>query len=96
MISSTFKCACSIGAMALALATGAAGTWAQTTDKPADSAQQPPAADIIVTGFRSSLQKGLTLKREAVGVRDSIVAEDIGKFPEQNVADSCNAFPASA
>lgn len=96
MISSTFKCASSIGAMALALTTGAAGTWAQTAEmpaKPADSAQQPPATDIIVTGFRSSLQKGLTLKREAVGVRDSIVAEDIGKFPEQNVADSLQRIP---
>lgn len=50
-------------------------------------------ADIVVTGFRRSLAKGLELKREAVGVRDSIVAEDIGKFPEANVADSLQRIP---
>ncbi|KAK0330892.1 hypothetical protein LTR94_031047, partial [Friedmanniomyces endolithicus] len=52
-----------------------------------------PVADIVVTGFRASLQKGIELKREAVGVRDSIVAEDIGKFPEANVADSLQRIP---
>ncbi|KQU56152.1 TonB-dependent receptor-like protein [Sphingomonas sp. Leaf339] len=49
--------------------------------------------DIVVTGFRRSLAEGLELKREAVGVRDSIVAEDIGKFPEANVADSLQRIP---
>jgi TonB-dependent receptor len=49
--------------------------------------------DIVVTGFRRSLAEGLALKREAVGVRDSIVAEDIGKFPEANVADSLQRIP---
>src|SRR5687767_7489494 len=49
--------------------------------------------EVVVTGFRSSLEKGIELKREAVGVRDSIVAEDIGKFPEQNVAESLQRIP---
>ncbi|NYD91130.1 TonB-dependent receptor [Sphingomonas melonis] len=49
--------------------------------------------DIVVTGFRRSLAQGLELKREAIGVRDSIVAEDIGKFPEANVADSLQRIP---
>jgi len=48
---------------------------------------------VVVTGFRESLQKGIDLKREAVGVRDTIVAEDIGKFPEQNVAESLQRIP---
>lgn len=51
------------------------------------------ADEVVVTGFRSSLQKGIALKRDAVGERDSIVAEDIGKFPEQNVADSLQRIP---
>jgi TonB-dependent receptor len=63
-----------------------------------DTAVQPAATEaankeVVVTGFRSSLQKALTLKRSAVGVRDSIVAEDIGKFPEQNVAESLQRIP---
>lgn len=47
----------------------------------------------MVTGFRESLAQGIELKREAIGVRDSIVAEDIGKFPEQNVAESLQRIP---
>jgi len=35
---------------------------------------------VTVTGYRQSLEKALDIKRDTVGVRDSIVAEDIGKF----------------
>ncbi len=62
----------------------------------APQGQQPSTADsqvVVVTGFRSSLQKALNLKREAIGVRDSIVAEDLGKFPEQNLAESLQRVP---
>ncbi len=61
--------------------------------------QDTPPADganvttVVVTGFRSSLQKALNLKQQAIGVRDSIVAEDIGKFPEANVAESLQRVP---
>jgi len=48
---------------------------------------------VVVTGFRSSLQKALNLKQQAIGVRDSIVAEDIGKFPEANIAESLQRVP---
>ena len=48
---------------------------------------------IVVTGFRRSLTKAIQLKRESIGLRDSIVAEDIGKFPEANVADSLQRIP---
>lgn len=48
---------------------------------------------IIVTGYRASLEKALYLKRESVGVRDSILAEDIGKYPANNVAESLMRVP---
>lgn len=63
---------------------------------PADAATpapETPANTVIVSGFRSSLQKALNLKQQAVGVRDSIVAEDIGKFPEANIAESLQRVP---
>lgn len=67
---------------------------AQKADKPADKpAQDVPLEEIVVSGFRASLQQGIELKREAIAVRDSIVAEDIGKFPEQNVAESLQRIP---
>src|SRR5688500_3606324 len=83
------------------IAMGSADAIAQAAEQnsstqPGDTSPQPAGAqleEIVVTGFRSSLEKGIELKREAVGVRDSIVAEDIGKFPEQNVAESLQRIP---
>jgi TonB-dependent receptor len=57
------------------------------------AADDPASTTVVVTGFRSSLQKALNLKQQAIGVRDSIVAEDIGKFPEANVAESLQRVP---
>jgi TonB-dependent receptor len=67
---------------------------APAANEPAAPAQDAPATTtVVVTGFRSSLQKALNLKQQAIGVRDSIVAEDIGKFPEANVAESLQRVP---
>ncbi|MBQ0957900.1 TonB-dependent receptor [Ideonella sp. 4Y11] len=56
-------------------------------------AQQAPATDpepqkIEVTGIRKSLETSVELKRGAAGLVDGIVAEDIGKFPDTNLAES--------
>src|SRR5688572_27682451 len=53
-------------------------------------AQDAPAGDteIIVTGVRASLDRSIDLKRNASGVVDGISAEDIGKFPDTNLAES--------
>lgn len=50
-------------------------------------------ADIIVTGIRGSLQRNLDIKRNASGVVDVISSEDIGKFPDSNVAASLQRLP---
>lgn len=55
--------------------------FAQTT--PADSGQT-----VTVTGFRSSLQRAAEAKRENISFSDSIFAEDMGKFPDANIAES--------
>ncbi len=57
------------------------------------SSSAPVSNTVVISGFRSSLQKALNLKQQAIGVRDSIVAEDIGKFPESNVAESLQRVP---
>ena len=44
--------------------------------------------EIIVTGIRASLQQAQDIKRDAQGVVDAISAEDIGKFPDTNLAES--------
>ncbi len=43
---------------------------------------------ITVTGIQASLIKSMDIKRSSDGVVDAIAAEDIGKFPDQNVAES--------
>ncbi|HEY0332524.1 MAG TPA: TonB-dependent receptor [Stenotrophomonas sp.] len=43
---------------------------------------------VTVTGIRGSLTSSMNLKRDAQGVVDGIVAEDIGKFPDSNLAES--------
>ncbi len=54
------------------------------------SAQQGSEAieEIVVTGIRGSLRMALDLKRETSGIMDAISAEDIGKFPDTNLAES--------
>ena len=49
--------------------------------------------EIVVTGLRASLQKSLDAKRNANTVLDVITAEDIGKFPDKNVADALQRVP---
>src|SRR5687767_6611725 len=44
--------------------------------------------EIVVTGLRGSLQQSMEIKRDAHGVVDAISAEDIGKFPDTNLAES--------
>jgi iron complex outermembrane receptor protein len=44
--------------------------------------------EIVVTGIRRSLSDAADIKRNASGVVDAISAEDIGKFPDANLAES--------
>ncbi|RZM33836.1 MAG: TonB-dependent receptor, partial [Sphingomonas sp.] len=60
-----------------------------TTPVQADATPEAgPEADIVVTGFRASLDSALNAKRRETAAIDSIVAEDIGKFPDSNLAES--------
>jgi TonB-dependent receptor len=49
--------------------------------------------EIVVTGIRSSLQRAEDIKRTSSGVVDAIAAEDIGKFPDTNIAESLQRIP---
>jgi TonB-dependent receptor len=52
------------------------------------AAQGDGKDEIIVSGIRASLERSISIKRESVGVVDAISAEDIGKFPDTNLAES--------
>lgn len=49
--------------------------------------------EIVVTGFRASLESQTIAKRNSIGFTDTIFAEDIGKFPDTNIAESLNRIP---
>jgi iron complex outermembrane receptor protein len=76
---------CSATALAM-LSIGARST--------AQEAQGPTALEeVVVTGIRNSLRDALDTKRKADGVVDAISSEDIGKFPDKNVADALQRVP---
>jgi len=66
-------------------ATPPASTDAQATDD--------TSGDIVVSGYRGSLREAINVKRNANAVVDVITAEDVGKFPDRNVAESLSHIP---
>ena len=91
-----------VSTVAIWLAALAPAAVAQSTpaeaSPPADETVQsvesdPVVEDIVVTGYRQSLQAALNLKRNEVSSVDAIVAEDIAKFPDQNLAESLQRIP---
>ncbi len=60
---------------------------------PAGAEQGQPLEEVVVTGLRASLEKSLADKRNAPIVQDSIDAEELGRFPDSDVADSLEHLP---
>lgn len=52
--------------------------------------------EIEVTGIRGSLKSAIDTKRNSTSIVDSISAEDVGKFPDKNVAESLSRIPGVA
>lgn len=59
-------------------------------------AQSEELETVVVTGFRASLEKALDIKRNSLDSSDSILAEDIAKFPDMNVSESLQRIPGVA
>ena len=79
----------SVAAMALC----PTAAFAQIVATPTAAEPSSDAADIVVTGFRASLKKALDIKLNADHIQDSLVAEDIGKLPDQNIAEALERIP---
>jgi iron complex outermembrane recepter protein len=78
-----------LGAAAGCVALGAAAQAPVAADGDAAEAVE----EITVTGFRASLNSALADKRASAAAIDSIRAEDIGKFPDSNLAESVQRIP---
>ncbi len=83
----------SAGALAIAIMITATPAFAQTA--PAEDAAAP-SDEIIVTGIRGSLSSAASIKRNALSIVDSISSEDLGKFPDTNIAESLQRIPGVA
>ena len=44
--------------------------------------------EVVTTGIKSSLMDALEIKRNKIGVTEIITAEDVGKFPDGNIAEA--------
>lgn len=71
-------------AVSVAVATALSGAVA---------AQAQDLEEIVVTGYRQSLEDAMNYKRNNDGVVDAINAEDIGKFPNTNLAEALQRIP---
>src|SRR5690606_5480369 len=75
----------SMSLLSLAIAATATGVQAQTDDSQLD--------EIVVTGYKGSLLNSTNAKRQSVGFTDEVFADDIGKMPSQNLAESLARIP---
>ncbi|MCD2518381.1 TonB-dependent receptor [Massilia sp. G4R7] len=76
-------------AAACALLLWGAAAQAQAQTQPTDAAP----AQVVVTGIRGSIESSIAIKKESDSIVESITAEDIGKLPDQSIAESIARLP---
>src|SRR3979490_1064224 len=84
----------SSGTLMLAPALKAQQTTTQSSStSTAGEASKDSLQEVVVTGFRAALQSALDSKRKSELPIESVAAEDLGKMPDQNVAESLQRLP---
>lgn len=101
-------CSSSAAILALAATPAMAQTDPANPEDPAAETQEAPAGEepagaetaaageeteIVVTGIRRSLQSAQNIRRNSENIVDSVVAEDIGKLPDLNTAQTAARIP---
>src|ERR1700728_3523109 len=82
-----------MGLSGLALGSMAFGGPLNAAPADGPSTSDSDLTEIVVTGIRASLQQSLDIKRDSDGIVDAISAEDIGKFPDSNLAAALERVP---
>ncbi|HEY0101958.1 MAG TPA: TonB-dependent receptor [Brevundimonas sp.] len=82
--------------LAVALSLGVGVAAAQTAPQVPPQDDTTEVDEVVVTGFRASLNASLSAKRRDTNVVDVIVAEDIADFPDLNLAESIQRVPGVA
>ncbi|MYE86655.1 MAG: hypothetical protein F4X31_10495, partial [Gammaproteobacteria bacterium] len=73
--------------IAAAVSLAIAGGVAHGQEDAGAAAQGEVIEEVVVVGIRQSLKRSMDLKRNRDGVVDAITAEDIGDFPDSNLAE---------
>src|SRR5690606_31101043 len=73
----------------MAWVSGSINVYAQTENV-------APVEEVVVTGFRASLQSSISAKQQATSIVDAIYSEDIGKLPDTSIAESLARLPGLA
>ncbi|MEW7847636.1 TonB-dependent receptor [Massilia aurea] len=96
-------CSCAVSAALLVMTPEAVLAQAQTQTAPppaaqsdnatnaspaADASTSPAASTVLVRGTRESERSSNARKKNAATAQDSIVADDVGSFPDRNVAEA--------
>jgi iron complex outermembrane recepter protein len=81
------------GALSLLAPLVTAGLAAASAFASGTALAQEQPDELIVRGYRDSLDRALDLKRSEAGASDSILAEDIADFPDLNLAESLQRIP---
>ncbi len=78
----------------MALVAGSQTVYAQqATDKAVTSDK---VEEIIITGFKASLQKAAEMKKESTSIVEVVTSEDIGKLPDKSIAEALMRLPGLA
>jgi len=81
-----------LSSAALACAASSA-TLAQQAPSTVADTSAGPLQEVVVTGIRRSQREAIDIKKTAVNAVDAIASEDLGKMPDQNVAESLQRLP---
>jgi iron complex outermembrane recepter protein len=84
---------CVGGVSTLTLTALSTPSYADPAPAASTGAASDELSEITVTGLRASLQKSLDIKRDSDGIVDAISSEDIGKFPDANLATAMERIP---
>jgi iron complex outermembrane recepter protein len=69
------------------------GTEQSPPEAPPDEAAETVSDTITVVGIADALQEAVEVKREADAIVDAVVAEDVGKLPDKNLAEAVQRVP---
>lgn len=83
-------------ASGIAITLGLLAVPALAQDAPADVTEEGEGTEIVVTGFRASLETAIAAKRNADIIIESVSTEDLGRLPDTSIADAISRLPGIA